>query len=491
MANIDLDLDPRGLRQERIKKLEELKQKGLEPYGGRFDRDYIISQAREKEAELKDKKIKLGGRIMALRRHGQIYFADLRDESGKIQIYIRRDTLGEEKISVFGLVDIGDFLGVEGTFFKTKTGELTLLVSDFLILSKSLRPLPEKWHGLKDVEIRYRQRYLDLLSNEKVRETFRLRSEIIAGIRSFLHTRGFIEVETPMTQPIPGGAEGRAFKTHHQALDMDLYLRIAPELYLKRLLVGGMEKIFELNRSFRNEGLSPRHNPEFTMLEVYQAYADYEVMMELTEELISEVAKSVLGKEKITYQGHEINLKRPWKREKFSQLMEEKFKINLENATVENLVAELKRIGLDKEKLEKGLSKTQLLKILADGIAPEDPTFVIDHLASFCPLAKRHRDDKNLTQRFELFIGGLEVANAYSELNDPLEQRERLYEQWHELREEEKREKKIDDEFILALEYGMPPAGGLGIGIDRLVMLLTDSPTIREVVFFPQLKPAA
>jgi len=488
MSNRDLEQDSKGLRQERIKKLEELKGRGLDPYEGGFKRGCTIAQARERESEFKEKRIKLCGRVTALRRHGQTYFADLRDESAKIQIYVRKDTVGEEKCSIFKLIDIGDFLGVEGPIFKTRTGELTVLVHGFSVLAKSLRPLPEKWHGLKDIEIRYRQRYLDLISNEKARETFKLRSRIIEKIRSFLNQRGFVEVETPMMQAIPGGAEGRAFKTYHQALDMDLYLRIAPELYLKRLLVGGMEKIFELNRSFRNEGLSPRHNPEFTMLEVYEAYADYNVMMNLTEELITEVAKSTLGKEVFKYQGREINLKRPWKREPFSKLMEEKFKINLENVTIENLVNELKKAGLDSKKLDKGLSKTQLLKLLGENVEPDEPTFVTDHIADFCPLAKRHKDNKNLSQRFELFIGGLEIANAYSELNDPLEQRERFYKQWDELEEEEKQEKKVDDDFVLALEYGMPPAGGLGIGIDRLIMLLTDSPSIREVVFFPQLR---
>ncbi len=488
MINHEIESDSKGLRQERIKKLEELRKRGLDPYEGSFKRDFTVAQAREKESEFKEKKVRLSGRITALRRHGQTYFADLKDESAKIQIYIRKDILGEEKFSVFSLIDIGDFLGAEGPVFKTKTGELTVLVNDFSVLAKSLRPLPEKWHGLKDIEIRYRQRYLDLISNEKARETFRLRSRIIEEIRCFLNQHGFIEVETPMMHSIPGGAEGKAFKTYHQALDMNLYLRIAPELYLKRLLVGGMEKIFEINRSFRNEGLSPRHNPEFTMLEAYQAYADYETMMDLTEELVTEAARAVLGKEKFSYQGKEVNLKRPWKREKFSKLMEEKVKINLEDVTIENLVNELKRIGLDNEKLGKGLSKTQLLKLLADNVVPEEPTFVIDHLTDFCPLAKTHKDNKNLSQRFELFIGGLEVANAYSELNDPLEQRERLYKQWNEFEKEEKKEKEVDEDFILALEYGMPPAGGLGIGIDRLVMLFTDSPSIREVIFFPQLK---
>jgi lysyl-tRNA synthetase class 2 len=488
MNKEDLTQDLKGLRQERIKKLEELKRRGLDPYEGGFERDSAIAPAREKESEFKEKKIKLCGRITALRRHGQTYFADLKDESGKLQIYIRKDTLGEEKFSTFGLIDIGDFLGVEGTIFKTKTGELTVLVNEFFVLTKSLRPLPEKWHGLKDIEIRYRQRYLDLISNEKVRETFNLRSRIVEKIRCFLNERGFVEVETPMMHSIPGGAEGRAFKTYHQALDMDLYLRIAPELYLKRLLVGGMEKVFEINRSFRNEGLSPRHNPEFTMLEAYQAYADYETMMDLTEALITDIAKSISGKESFIYQGKAVNLKRPWKREKFSKLMEEKFKINLEDATIESLVKELKKTGLSGDKLKKGLSRTQLLKLLAEHVEPDEPTFVIDHLSDFCPLAKRHKE--NRSQRFELFIGGLEVANAYSELNDPLEQRERFYKQWEELEKEEKREKKVDDDFVLALEYGMPPAGGLGIGIDRLIMLLTDSPSIRDVIFFPQLRTA-
>ncbi|MCK4325130.1 lysine--tRNA ligase [bacterium] len=463
------------LIRERRSKLEGIRESGIKPYGGRFQRSHRLGEAVEVEA-----KVKVAGRIMALRRHGRTTFADLRDGSGQIQTYVGFDLLGEERYNLFGKLDIGDFVGVEGEVFKTKTGERTIKVEGFTILSKSLRPLPEKWHGLKDVEIRYRQRYLDLIANEEVRKIFNLRSSLIKLMRQWLDERGFLEVETPMLQPIPGGAAGKPFKTHQDALEIDLYLRIAPELYLKRLLVGGFEKVYEINRSFRNEGISTRHNPEFTMLEVYQAYADYQDMMELAEELIIHLAESLLGGKKFTYQGKQIDLTPPWRRRTFHQTLKEMHGVDIEEEDIESLTEKIRRSGV---KLEgEKVTRSALIRLLEKSLSSTSPTFVIDYPAFLCPLAKKK--DESRAERFELFIGGCELANAYSELNDPIEQRDRFEEQ-----KGDEGGKIIDEDFVRALEYGMPPAGGLGLGIDRLIMLFTDSPSIREVILFPQLRP--
>ena len=463
------------LIRERRSKLEGIRESGIKPYGGRFQRSHRLGEAVEVEA-----KVKVAGRIMALRRHGRTTFADLRDGSGQIQTYVGFDLLGEERYNLFGKLDIGDFVGVEGEVFKTKTGERTIKVEDFTILSKSLRPLPEKWHGLKDVEIRYRQRYLDLIASEEVRKIFNLRSSLIKLARQWLDERGFLEVETPMLQPIPGGAAGKPFKTHQDTLEMDLYLRIAPELYLKRLLVGGFEKVYEINRSFRNEGISTRHNPEFTMLEVYQAYADYQDMMKLVEELIIHLAESLLGGKKFTYQGKQIDLTRPWRQITFHETMKEMHGVDIEEEDIESLTEKIRSAGV---KLEgEKVTRSALIRLLEKSLSSTSPTFVIDYPAFLCPLAKKKDDE--IAERFELFIGGCELANAYSELNDPIEQRDRFEEQ-----KGDEGEKIIDEDFIRALEYGMPPAGGLGLGIDRLIMLFTDSPSIREVILFPQLRP--
>ena len=463
------------LIRERRSKLEGIRESGIKPYGGRFQRSHRLGEAVEVEA-----KVKVAGRIMALRRHGRTTFADLRDGSGQIQTYVGFDLLGEERYNLFGKLDIGDFVGVEGEVFKTKTGERTIKVEGFTILSKSLRPLPEKWHGLKDVEIRYRQRYLDLIANEEVRKIFNLRSSLIKLMRQWLDERGFLEVETPMLQPIPGGAAGKPFKTHQDALEIDLYLRIAPELYLKRLLVGGFEKVYEINRSFRNEGISTRHNPEFTMLEVYQAYADYQDMMELAEELIIHLAESLLGGKKFTYQGKQIDLTRPWRQITFHETMKEMHGVDIEEEDIESLTEKIRSAGV---KLEgEKVTRSALIRLLEKSLSSTSPTFVIDYPAFLCPLAKKK--DESRAERFELFIGGCELANAYSELNDPIEQRDRFEEQ-----KGDEGGKIIDEDFVRALEYGMPPAGGLGLGIDRLIMLFTDSPSIREVILFPQLRP--
>ena len=463
------------IEKEKREKLKAVESAGIYPFGESYHVDSSIKGL--KEAFTEGKSVSIAGRIMAARIHGKSVFYDLRDSSGKIQLYAAKNALGEEKFSFLKLLDIGDIVGVRGELFKTRTGEETVKLTDIKILSKSLRPLPEKWHGLKNIETRFRQRYVDLIVNEEVKKIFRTRSAVIKKIRGILEEKGFLEVETPMMHPIPGGAAGKPFKTHHEALHRDLYLRIAPELYLKKLLVGGFERVYEVNRSFRNEGISTRHNPEFTMLEVYQAYSDCEGMMRLVEELIRGAAKSVLGTEILEYQGRKIDLSK-WEQVSFAELMEENFGIKPSDPE-KAWVSKLREKGVKIEKNE--LSRTQLINIvgeLAQPKAHDHPVFVVDMFKELCPLAKRKKDNPELSDRFELYMGGIEIANAYSELNDPIEQKKRLQEAGGQ----------IDEDFVRALEYGMPPAGGLGVGIDRLVMLFTDSANIREVILFPQLK---
>jgi lysyl-tRNA synthetase, class II len=477
-----MDIDE--IREQRIAKLEALGAKNAPAYPANVPAHITIGEALLSFAE--GKKVTLCGRVMANRGHGKINFMDLRDTTGKIQLYIKRDIIGEEKAAWLEQVDIADILSVTGELFKTHTGEFTVKVQDFAVLAKALRPLPEKWHGLKDVELRYRQRYLDLLSNEDVKKVFLLRAKIIQAIRSFLDARGFLEVETPMMHDIAGGAAGRPFKTFHNEYSMDLYLRIAPELYLKRLLVGGLDRVYEINRSFRNEGVSTRHNPEFTMLEVYQAYADYEDMVNLTQELICHVAKEVLGKEELPYQGKVIDLKTPWNKQSFAGLVKDKFGIEPQDEPAV-MLAKLQAKGLAKDKNR--LSRSQINKIAEDALEEDlqvNPTFITDYFSSLCPLAKNKKDNPLISERFELYLAGMEIANAYSELNDPLEQRRRFEEEIRDL--DSKETKCVDEEYLLALEHGMPPAGGLGIGIDRLVMLLCNQPSIRDVILFPLLR---
>ena len=471
---------------QRKAKFERLSAKGAnlyynQPFTGRI----IIVDALQDFQE--GKSISISGRIISRRSHGKVVFMDLRDSTGKIQLYIKSDFVGEEKFNSLQDVDIADIISVKGELFKTHTGELTVKVEDFVVLAKALRPLPEKWHGLKDVELRYRQRYLDLIANEEVKKVFLTRSRIIKAIRNFLDDKGFLEVETPMMHPIPGGAAGRPFKTHHNEYDSDLYLRIAPELYLKQLLVGGLDKVYEINRSFRNEGVSTRHNPEFTMLEVYRAYANYEDMMQLAEDLIIYAAKEVLGDLSFLYQGKTIELSSPWQRRSFAQLVKERFGIEPEDEA-----------GVMLNKLQaKGfaqgagrLTRSQVAKIIEDILEQDmfvNPTFVTDYFTNLCPLAKTKENNPLISERFELYAAGLEIGNAYSELNNPIEQKRRFLDEIKELGSDEK--KAIDEDFILALEHGMPPAGGLGIGIDRLVMLFTGQPSIRDVILFPLLRP--
>lgn len=472
--------------EQRRQKLANFREKGDDVFHNRpLPRRVEIGSILEPFQE--GAKVALAGRLMAKRGHGKVVFADLRDSTGRIQLYFKSDVLSPEKFTMLENVDIADIISVGGELFKTHTGEPTLKVEDLVVLAKALRPLPEKWHGLKDVEIRYRQRYLDLISNEEVKKAFALRSKIVRSIRDFLDGRGFQEVETPMMHDIPGGAAGRPFKTHHNVYDMLLYMRIAPELYLKRLLVGGLDKVYEINRSFRNEGVSTRHNPEFTMLEVYEAYSDCEGMMQLTEALIVSAAQGVFGTTDFTYQGKEIKFDPPWRRVSFAGLVKEKFDIEPKDSE-EAMLRKLQSKGFAKEVNK--LSRTQITKIieevLEEGIGL-DPVFVTDYFTSLCPLAKTRIDNPLVSERFELYIGGLEVGNAYSELNDPIEQRKRFEEEIKELPKDEL--KNLDDDYLLALEHGMPPAGGLGIGVDRLVMLLTDQASIRDVILFPLLRP--
>lgn len=482
--------DINELIRNRLEKLQEFKAQGTETYGDRYERTNLAADILDNFGNFEDRPVKLAGRMVARRGHGKAGFANIQDNSGKIQIYVRLNDIGEEGYNLFTKLDIGDFIGVAGKVFKTRMGEVTVAVEELNLLAKSLRPLPEKWHGLKDVDLRYRQRYVDLIVNPEVKRTFILRSKIIRSMRQQLEQQGFLEVETPMMHPIAGGAAARPFTTHHNALDINLFLRIAPELYLKRLLVGGFERVFEINRNFRNEGISTKHNPEFTMLELYQAYADYNDMMDLTEELISTVAFDVLGTTEITYQGQGISLTAPWSRIPMLEAVKQHSGLDfniLESA--EEAFRAAKGLGLE---VEKGDSWGNILNLVFEEmVEPQliQPVFITDYPLEISPLAKRKKDHPGLTYRFELFIYGREMANAFSELNDPIDQKERFVGQMEKRRAGDEEAHMMDEDYVTALEYGMPPAGGLGIGIDRLVMLLTDSPSIRDVILFPLMKP--
>lgn len=483
------------LIEQRIKKSEELQQMGIQPYGDPFDADSHAADlvARYKgtsndDLSLHPVECSLAGRIVALRSFGKATFAHIQDDSGRMQLYFKKDILGES-YAVLKKLDIGDIIGISGKLFRTKTDELTVEVQTFVLLAKSIRPLPEKWHGLKDIETRYRQRYVDLIVNPEVRKKFAQRSVIIKAIRDFLEQSRFIEVETPMMHQIPGGATAKPFKTHHNALGIDLYLRIAPELYLKRLLVGGYERVYELNKNFRNEGISTKHNPEFSMLEFYIAYKDYTYLMSLTEELITHVAMETLGTLQITYGETDIDLTPPWPR---IPMLEALAKKGVPEEVFDDRLRSLtwaRENGID---IPAGSSHAKVLdEIFKEIVEPDliQPTFIIDHPVELSPLAKRKPDNPALVERFELFICSREIANAFSELNDPFDQRERFSDQMKAKQEGDEEAHWMDEDFIRALEYGMPPAAGEGIGIDRLVMLFTNAPSIRDVVLFPQLKP--
>ncbi len=486
-----------GPFQDRRRKLQRLRDSGIDPYSQEYRPDREIGEIRAEfdtwDAESLgklDTTFSIAGRLMARRDFGKVAFLDVLDRSGKIQCFVQKAQLNEEERLILQCLDIGDHMGVWGGLFRTRTGELTIRAEGLKILSKALRPLPEKWHGLRDVEARYRQRYLDLLMNPDVRRTFETRTRIIRILRDFLDQKGFLEVETPMMQPIPGGAEARPFVTHHNALDRDLYLRIAPELYLKRLVVGGFEKVYEINRNFRNEGISTQHNPEFTMLEFYWAYATFEDLMELTEELLETLVQELHGRSSLTYQGTQVEFSRPWSRIRFFDALEQIGGVprNLLEGEEERLRkwAHQKGIPLEGRKRRGKV----LAKIFDTLVEPhlQSPTFVTHYPVEISPLSRRNLREPQLVDRFELFIAGREIANAFTELTDPDDQRERFLEQ-RTLREEGDEEAHpLDEDFLRALEHGMPPTAGEGIGVDRLVMLLTDSASIRDVILFPQLR---
>lgn len=481
-------------RDERIAKLNSLRELGIEPYGGKVDRTGDLAEiARQCPENVENPddapQVVAAGRIMALRKMGKSCWIDLRDRSGKIQINLLQKRLGDEAYGLTKFLDLGDFISVSGALMKSRTGEVTVFATSFSYLTKALEPLPAKFKGLRDVEIRFRRRYLDLVANEDSRERFIVRSRIISFIRRYLDERGFLEVETPMLQSIYGGAAARPFVTHHNALDMDLYLRISPETYLKRLLVGGMDRVYEINRNFRNEGIDTSHNPEFTLIEMYQAYADFHDMMELVENLVSELAQEILGTTKLNYDGHEIDVKAPWPRRKIHDLIRDMAEVD--PGDDEAMRARLVKTGYDPEKA-KGLSHDNLIKELMDDIVEPNliqPTFVTHHPASLNPLCKRNAENPELSDRFETIVAGFELANAFSELNDPQEQRRRFEDQVKVEDVEEACCNEVDEDYVSALEVGLPPAGGMGVGIDRLVMLLTGQTNIREVVLFPTLKP--
>lgn len=477
---------------QRAAKAEALAGEGVNPYGERFDNAMHVEKIKSSfKAELETEQAgRAAGRLTAFRVMGKSIFADIRDSSGKMQLYVQKNELGEEEFARFKKLDIGDIIGVEGVLFVTKMGELTLKVHSYKLLSKSLRPLPEKWHGLTDVEQRYRQRYLDLIVNDKSRDTFKKRFAIIREIRKFLESKGFTEVETPMLQPIPGGASANPFKTFYEALNHTMYMRIAPELYLKRLLVGGFEKVFELNRNFRNEGMSRRHNPEFTMMEIYQAYGDCRTMMDLVEELITTLAMNVFGTLKIEHgEGKVIDLTRPWRRAPYQELVKEKMGADWFDISFEERVKRGKAAGLDvNDKMPDYEVTNEVYEKMIETTLVQ-PTFVTRLPSQLVPLAKKCSDDQTLVDVFELEINGQEIAPGYSELNDPIEQRRRFQEQLQIHGEEDAAAHKVDEDFLTALEHGMPPAGGMGIGIDRLIMLLTGAESIRDVILFPQLRP--
>lgn len=474
-------------------KLETYRNMGIAPFGHRYEVTYHAQDVRDEFSGVEDEEehgdVRLAGRLMAIRGHGKASFATLNDRSGSIQVYFKLDVLGEEKYAQFKLLDIGDIIGIQGCVFKTRRGELTVKIRDFDLLSKSLRPLPEKFHGLKDVEIRYRQRYLDLIMNPDVRKTFESRNKTIKAIRRYLDDRGFMEVATPVLSTIAGGAAARPFITHHNALDVDLYLRIATELNLKRLVVGGLERVYEMGRVFRNEGMDMRHNPEFTSVEIYQAYGDYRDLMDLTEELVREAARQVTGSEVVTYQGTEIDFGKTKRISMNDAVKEATGKDFLSCATLEEARAMADELGIPYEERH-GIGG--ILNAAFEAKVEEtliQPVFITGHPTEISPLAKRNPEDPRITDRFEFFVYGRELANGFTELNDPIDQEGRFLEQLKQREAGDDEAHVMDRDFITALEYGLPPTGGLGIGVDRLIMFLTDSPSIRDVLLFPTMKP--
>ena len=480
-----------SLRREKLVKLQE---EGKDPFDVyKVERTHSSQQVKDNFEELEGKEVTVAGRIMSKRGQGKVVFSDIYDRDGKIQLFIKVDEVGEEALKQYKTNDLGDWVAATGEVFKTKTGEVSVKVKTVELISKSLKPLPEKWHGLKDPDLRYRQREVDIITNPEVKDTFIKRSQIISGIRSFLDNRGFLEVETPMLATIAGGASARPFITHHNTLDLDMFLRIAPELYLKRCIVAGFEKVYELGRTFRNEGMSVRHNPEFTMIELYQAFADYNDMMELTENMVAEVCKKVNGTTKVTYQGTEIDFMPPWRRITMVDAVKEYAGVDYnEFKSDADAQAVAKEKNLEFSKPLNTVTKGEVLNALYEEFCEEhmiQPTFIIDYPVEISPLTKKKRGNEMFTERFEGFVFGRELCNAYSELNDPIVQRERFAKQEKERELGDDEAYMIDEEFMSALETGMPPTGGLGIGIDRLIMFLTDSASIRDVILFPTMKP--
>ncbi|WP_342503045.1 lysine--tRNA ligase [Bacillus sp. FSL K6-1000] len=482
--------------QVRRDKMNKMREEGIDPFGERYDRSHqsaqIIAEYDEfskEDLEGKAAQVTIAGRMMTKRGKGKAGFAHIQDLEGQIQIYVRKDSVGEEAYELFKSSDLGDIIGVTGTVFKTNVGELSIKATSFEVLTKALRPLPDKYHGLKDVEQRYRQRYLDLIVNPESKQTFIMRSKIIQSMRRYLDSKGYLEVETPTMHSIPGGASARPFITHHNALDMPLYMRIAIELHLKRLIVGGLEKVYEIGRVFRNEGVSTRHNPEFTMIELYEAYADYKDIMNLTENLIAHIAQEVLGTTTIQYGEDEIDLKPEWKRLHMVEAVKEATGVDFwQEMSVEEAKQHAADHGVE---ITKNMTVGHIINEFFEQKVEEtlvQPTFIYGHPVEISPLAKKNPEDPRFTDRFELFIVRREHANAFTELNDPIDQRERFEAQLKEREEGNEEAHLMDDDFVEALEYGMPPTGGLGIGIDRLIMLLTNSPSIRDVLLFPQMR---
>ncbi len=477
--------------QVRLDKMHKIEEHGWLPFGHKFEWSHHAADIAEQFEELSANEtiVRLAGRVMAIRGHGKTCFMDLMDKSGRIQLYVRKDAIGEENYALIKMMDIGDIVGVCGTVFRTHMGELSIKAVSLEMLSKSLRPLPEKWHGLKDIEMRYRQRYVDLIVNPEVRDTFVKRSQIIKSVREILDNRDFLEVETPIMHSIAGGAAARPFITYHNALDMQLYMRIAPELYLKRLIVGGMERVYELGRVFRNEGIDIKHNPEFTIVEIYQAFADYKDMMELTETIVSQTAQKVLGTMKITYEGQEIDLTPPWNR---MTMIEAVAKYTGQDFTGVTDIEEARKMAAA---INVPIEKTYGIGKIINACFEEhvedkliQPTFITGHPKEISPLAKSSVENPEITDRFEGFIYAREICNGFTELNDPIDQRERFVKQVEERKAGDDEAHMMDEDFVNALEYGLPPTGGLGIGIDRLVMFLTDSTSIRDVLFFPHMR---
>jgi lysyl-tRNA synthetase class 2 len=483
--------DTSDILQARRTKLEKIREMGINPFPYRFKKDTESADVFEnfEELEKSEKPLTLAGRIMTVRLMGKAAFCHIQDEKGKIQLYVRKDVVGEEKFKLFKLFDIGDIIGVTGPAFRTRMGEITIKAEELTLLSKSLHPLPEKWHGLKDIETRFRQRYLDLIANPEIKELFRQRSSLIKAARNFLDGEGFLEVETPILQPLYGGASARPFKTFHNALDRELFLRIADELYLKRLIIGGYEKVYEVCKDFRNEGIDRYHNPEFTMIEFYMAYADYHDIMELIKKMLLSIARKVFAKTEFQFGEHTFDLDSEWKTLPILKAIQDYAGIDSAKLSDDELAAECDKLGIEIEK-ERGRPK-MLDDIFTEKVQPNliQPTFITDYPLEMSPLAKLHREDSSLTERFELFIGGSEICNAFSELNDPDDQKERFLTQqkFSKLGDEEAH--SLDEDFLRAMQYGMPPTGGLGIGVDRLFMVLTGQTNIREIILFPQLKP--